>query len=56
MTEIVCPECDGKGKILDAPADVLNGEPYWTTCPECLGTGKVDPNAGRFDANDRMEE
>jgi len=31
----VCPECDGRGKILDAPDRVLDGRPYWTPCPVC---------------------
>jgi hypothetical protein len=35
-----CPECDGKGMVLDAPADVLDGHPYQTECPECHGTGR----------------
>lgn len=35
----LCEECDGRGKILDAPDRVLDGRAYWTTCPECLGTG-----------------
>ena len=35
-----CPECDGEGTVLDAPADVLGGHPYQTECPECHGTGK----------------
>jgi 5'-3' exonuclease len=31
----VCEECDGSGTVLDAPADVLNGHPYWIPCPSC---------------------
>lgn len=38
-----CPECDGKGSVLDAPANVLTGRPYWTECLECHGTGVIRP-------------
>jgi hypothetical protein len=31
----VCAECDGRGKILDAPDRVLDGHPYWVPCPVC---------------------
>jgi len=37
--ENACPECDGKGTVLDAPDRVLDGRAYRTTCPDCLGTG-----------------
>lgn len=30
-----CPECDGRGKILDAPGNVLDGRAYWTSCDYC---------------------
>ena len=36
----VCDECDGRGQILDAPANVLDGHPYWITCPKCGGQKK----------------
>lgn len=38
---MVCPECDGRGEILDAPNNVLDGQCYWTPCPECGGS-KMD--------------
>jgi hypothetical protein len=31
----VCPECEGRGEVLDAPSHVLDGHPYWTPCPAC---------------------
>jgi hypothetical protein len=34
-----CEECEGRGGILDAPANVLDGHPYYTTCTACDGTG-----------------
>lgn len=34
-----CPECDGRGVVLDAPGDVLSGRAYWTPCPDCGGSG-----------------
>jgi len=30
-----CGECDGRGTVLDAPANVLDGRPYWVPCPKC---------------------
>lgn len=33
----MCEECDGRGEVLDAPNNVLDGEPYWTPCPRCGG-------------------
>jgi hypothetical protein len=38
---MTCPECDGRGKILDAPNRVLDGVPYTVMCPECDGAGTV---------------
>jgi hypothetical protein len=35
-----CEECAGKGQVLDAPANVLDGRPYWITCEVCHGTGR----------------
>jgi hypothetical protein len=35
----ICPECDGRGVVLDAPGDVLSGRAYWTPCPDCGGSG-----------------
>ena len=35
-----CPECDGRGEVLDAPSDVLEGHPFLVPCPDCQGTGK----------------
>jgi hypothetical protein len=40
-----CPECDGRGEVLDAPSNVLAGRPYWTPCPECFGTGLAPAHA-----------
>ena len=31
----VCPECGGRGEILDAPGRVLDGRAYYTPCPVC---------------------
>ena len=31
----VCPECDGRGEVLDAPGNALDGRAYWTPCPVC---------------------
>jgi hypothetical protein len=36
-----CPECDGRGSVLDAPARVLDGRAYVVPCPLCHGTGKT---------------
>lgn len=36
-----CPNCDGRGEVLDAPARVLDGRAYWVRCDECDGTGEV---------------
>ena len=36
-----CDECDGKGKYLDAPANVLDGHPYEVTCHACNGVGTI---------------
>ena len=33
----VCPECGGRGEVLDAPSEVLSGLSYWTPCPVCGG-------------------
>jgi len=35
-----CPECDGRGSVLDAPARALDGRAYVVPCPLCHGTGK----------------
>lgn len=35
-----CFECDGKGEVLDAPGQVLDGGTYWDTCPACKGSGR----------------
>jgi len=40
-----CPDCDGRGKVLDAPANVLGGHPYWEVCPTCQGTGRLTKEA-----------
>lgn len=40
---VVCEECDGRGKVLDAPLDALDGRAYWDPCPVCGGTG-LKPN------------
>lgn len=40
-----CPECDGKGEVVDAPSG--SGRAYWETCPVCHGTGQV-PACGRL--------
>jgi hypothetical protein len=37
-----CPECDGRGEVLDAPGDVLSGRAYWTPCPVCGGIAMKD--------------
>lgn len=34
-----CSECDGTGRVLDAPQNVLEGRSYWETCDRCNGTG-----------------
>jgi hypothetical protein len=39
--QVVCPECGGKGQVLDAPDRVLDGRAYWDTCPTCGGSGRV---------------
>jgi DnaJ-class molecular chaperone len=36
----ICPECDGKGYVIDAPNRVLDGGTYQVQCEECKGTGK----------------
>jgi hypothetical protein len=38
-----CQECDGRGEVLDAPLDVLDGSPFWTKCQTCNGSGTVIP-------------
>jgi hypothetical protein len=38
---MTCPECHGRGTVLDAPQNVLDGVSYLTQCEECNGTGKV---------------
>ncbi len=47
---MVCPDCDGRGDVLDAPADVLAGRTYWDVCPTCLGAKEVpdesEPTSG----------
>jgi hypothetical protein len=35
LKALVCEECGGSGTVLDAPARVLDGGPYWTPCPTC---------------------
>jgi DNA polymerase III epsilon subunit-like protein len=34
-------DCDGKGTVLDAPGNVLDGGMYEETCPDCRGTGRT---------------
>jgi DnaJ-class molecular chaperone len=36
-----CPECEGRGEVLDAPDRVLTGRTYYTTCPVCKGRGCI---------------
>jgi hypothetical protein len=38
-TDKKCDDCDGRGEVLDAPADVLSGHPYMTPCDTCGGRG-----------------
>jgi DnaJ-class molecular chaperone len=38
---MICPDCEGRGLVLDAPGRVLDGGTYWDTCPTCEGTGAV---------------
>lgn len=40
MAEI-CNECNGRGEILNAPNNVLDGHPYWELCPKCEGRKKI---------------
>jgi hypothetical protein len=37
---VPCDECEGRGDVLDAPANVLDGRSYRTPCPKCGGTGR----------------
>ena len=37
--EMVCPECDGKGKVISRYKEI-NSNPFFTTCPECGGKGR----------------
>jgi len=37
----ICPECEGKGKFLDAPDKVLTGRTYWVDCETCKGVGSI---------------
>jgi hypothetical protein len=41
----VCPECEGKGQVLDAPARVLDGRAAWETCPVCQGAASHEPRS-----------
>jgi DnaJ-class molecular chaperone len=39
--KFICPECEGRGKVLDAPQDVLGGRTYLDNCSVCQGSGWV---------------
>lgn len=41
----ICEECDGRGRYLDAAANVLAGRTYWETCPVCAGSGELTEEA-----------
>jgi len=36
-----CTDCDGKGRVLDAPDRVLDGRAYEETCHSCKGVGTI---------------
>lgn len=38
---MTCPDCEGRGEVLDAPGRVLDGRAAWTLCPTCGGTTMV---------------
>ena len=38
---MICPDCDGRGEVLDAPDNVLDGRAYWETCPTCHGRKEI---------------
>lgn len=44
---LVCEECGGRGEILDAPGNALDGPAYWEPCPSCqkycVGTVTIEP-------------
>jgi hypothetical protein len=37
--KVTCPECDGRGEVLDAPQ--RGPGTYWERCVECNGTGTI---------------
>lgn len=39
----ICPNCDGKGEVLDAPQ--RGPGTYWERCPTCGGSGTVAATA-----------
>jgi hypothetical protein len=39
---VTCPDCEGKGEVLDAPCNALDGPAYWTTCETCHGSRTVN--------------
>lgn len=52
LSGVVCEECGGRGAVLDAPQDALDGRAYWEKCPTCDGGDRLSVFHARVDDDD----